>query len=271
MTSPRHGRNPIAAGCGCAGVVGVVTAIVLIIAITGWLFSLFENPVPGANRQPLPNDIPPAAGEAPPLIDVHGPGRTSDQLAQWAAPIAEATGVDPQAIRAYGNAALIAADSWPACHLSWNTLAGIGWVETRHGTYTGRTFDSARLDAGGFASPPIVGPALDGTSGFAHIPDSDGGTLDGDTEFDRAVGPMQFIPGSWRIHGRDADGDGDANPQQIDDAALGAATLLCDDDRDLATPEGWREAVLAYNHSNDYVVKVRNAAANYALNQSAQR
>ncbi|WJY68518.1 hypothetical protein CAURIS_08135 [Corynebacterium auris] len=271
MTPPRHGRNPISAGCGCAGVVGVVMAIVVIIALTGLLFSIFESPTPGANRQPIPADVPPAVATPPPPIDVHAPGRTADQLADWAAPISQATGMDPQAVRAYGNAALIAAEAWPACNLSWNTLAGIGWVETRHGTYTGRTFEPGRLDDNGYATPAIVGPALDGSTGFARIEDTDGGELDGDTEFDRAVGPMQFIPGSWRIHGRDANGDGHADPQQIDDAALGAASLLCSNGRDLATPEGWQEAVLSYNNSSEYVVKVRNAAANYAVNQSATR
>ncbi|WP_291314167.1 lytic transglycosylase domain-containing protein [Corynebacterium sp. UBA2622] len=266
----RRPRSQLAAGCGCAGVVGVVTAIVLIIALTGWLFSVLRDPVPGARRQPIPTDIPPAAAAAPPAIDIHAAGRTSEQLAGWAAPIAEATSLDSQAVRAYGNAALIAAESWPACHLNWNTLAGVGWVETRHGTYTGKTFDTARLDDNGVADPPIIGPALNG-NGFAHMPDSDGGTYDGDSQYDRAVGPMQFVPSSWKIYGRDANGDGVADPQQIDDAALGAANLLCADSRDLATEDGWRQAVRAYNNSNDYVVKVRDAAANYALNQPATR
>ena len=65
-----------------------------------------------------------------------------------------------------------------------------------------------------------------------------------------------------------------ADPQQIDDAALGAANLLCNSGgaaRDLATEEGWKEAIFAYNHSNDYVARVRDAAANYAVNQPAHR
>ena len=82
---------------------------------------------------------------------------------------------------------------------------------------------------------------------------------------------MQFLPGSWRIYGRDANGDGVADPQQIDDAALASANLLCADNRDLSTPEGWRGAIFSYNNSNDYVVKVRDAAANYAMNQPAHR
>ncbi|AWB85115.1 lytic transglycosylase domain-containing protein [Corynebacterium liangguodongii] len=249
----------------------VVTAIVLIIALTGWIFSLATSAGPPTTRQPVPADVPPAAAQGPPLIDVHGPGRTADGLIEWSSLIAERTAVDPQAVRAYANAALIARDAWPGCHLQWNTLAGIGWVETRHGTYTGHVFDGTRLDPDGFAKPPIIGPPLDGSGSFAEIRDTDGGALDGDTTFDRAVGPMQFIPGTWAQLGRDANGDGEANPQQIDDAALAAANLLCSHGRDLATPEGWRDAVFSYNNSNDYVVKVRDAAANYALNQPAHR
>lgn len=257
-------------------------AVVLIISVVFWLFSAFEVPDPTARREPVPADVPPAAASAPPLIDVHAPGRTSDLLTEWAAPIADATGIDPQAVRAYGNAELIAREAWPSCNLHWNTLAGIGWVETRHGTYTGRMFDPARLGADGVASPPIIGPALDGTQGFARIDDTDHGSLDHDPTFDRAVGPMQFIPESWSRYGRDANGDGVADPQQIDDAALTAANLLCTSGsspsgsspsagRDLSTPEGWQAAILSYNHSNDYVIRVRDAAANYALNQPAHR
>ena len=79
---------------------------------------------------------------------------------------------------------------------------------------------------------------------------------------------MQFIPTSWARFGRDANGDGVANPNQIDDAALSAANLLCSG-RDLATADGWTEAIRSYNNSQDYVNKVRDAAANYALGQSA--
>lgn len=101
--------------------------------------------------------------------------------------------------------------------------------------------------------------------------DSDHGTLDGDKEFDRAMGPIQFIPQAWERYGVDANGDGTSSPQNIDDAAAAAVRLLCDFDRNLATPEGWMKAIRAYNLSDEYVVKVRDAAANYALNQTPSR
>lgn len=182
-------------------------------------------------------------------------------------PSAADTGISVAALEAYGNAELIAAESWPECHLRWNTLAGIGFVETRHGTYSGNLFGGSHLDENGVAVPSIIGVPLDGSPGFAEVPDTDGGALDNDSQFDRAVGPMQFIPESWNRYGRDADGDGTANPHQIDDAALGAANLLCANGRDLATPQGWAEAIRSYNFSEEYLINVRDAAGAYALRQ----
>lgn len=259
-------------GCGCSAILLVAALLFVLGAGVVWLLETSRTGEEGPTRQLAPVDMPPAAAQAPPAIDVHAPGRTSDALFDWSQPIGNGIGVSGQAVRAYANAALIARDAWPECHLEWNTLAGIGWVETRHGTYSGR-FEASKLDENGYPQPPIVGPALDGKH-FALIKDTDGGAYDHDTEFDRAVGPMQFIPESWQRYGRDANGDGVADPQQIDDAALGAANLLCNSGgamRDLSTEEGWRSAIYSYNHSNDYVARVRDAAANYALNQPAHR
>ena len=66
-----------------------------------------------------------------------------------------------------------------------------------------------------------------GVGPVAAIPDTDNGRWDGDKVWDRAVGPMQFIPATWQGAGRDGDGDGVANPNDIDDAALAAADYLC--------------------------------------------
>ncbi|CAB0594569.1 LpqU family protein [Corynebacterium diphtheriae] len=251
---------------GCA--LGVVLAVIMVIAIVGWTLSIMSGVSPIRQLEDVPTDVPPARAEAVPQIDINAPGRTSDKLAFWADPIAEETSISSAAIRAYGNAELVAAQSWPECHLSWGTLAGLGFVETRHGTYSGHLFDSRSIDTDGNVLPPIIGVPLDGSPGFAEVKDTDSGELDGDPQFDRAVGPMQFIPESWKRYGRDANGDGVADPNNIDDAALAAANLLCDG-RDLATADGWTNAIYSYNMSNDYLVKVRNAAASYALRQPA--
>ncbi len=261
-TSPRR-----SSGCGCLGFTTV--AVLVVIAVVGAL-TMFTGPVQAPfTKEPIPDNVPPAAAEPAPRIDIEAPGRTADQLTQWAQPIAEATRIPAQAVRAYGNAEVIAANFWPTCNLSWNTLAGLGQVETRHGTYTGNWMKPAEIQADGVVRPPIVGVPLDGSPGFAEIRDTDGGELDGDSEFDRAVGPMQFIPETWRRHGIDASGDGVADPQHIDDAAASAARLLCSGGRDLSTPEGWTSAIRSYNQSDEYVRDVRDAAANYALNQPA--
>ena len=51
----------------------------------------------------------------------------------------------------------------------------------------------------------------------------------------------------------DADGDGRRDPQNVYDAAGAAMVYLCDGGRDLGTRKGLEEAVLAYNHSRDYL------------------
>jgi membrane-bound lytic murein transglycosylase B len=98
----------------------------------------------------------------------------------------------------------------------------------------------------------------------ATVHDSDGGRLDGDRVNDRAVGPMQFVPSTWEAWHSDGDGDGVADPQDIDDAALAAARYLCSVGGDLAGVPGWTRAVLGYNASMDYVRAVNRAAVGYA-------
>ena len=264
-------QRTLVRGCGCGVVIAVILVGALVILIGTALFDSFSNRgvSPSRTLQPVPEDVPPTAPAEVAEIDVNAPGRTADRLTYWAADLAEQTGIDPQALRAYGNAELIAKQSWPECNLRWNTLAGIGWVETRHGTYSGNFFKPSKLDENGYADPPIIGIPLDGTNNTAKILDTDGGEFDNDTEFDRAVGPMQFIPESWARHGRDADGDNYPNPQQIDDAALSAANLLCSHGRDLSAEQDWLDAIYSYNYSNDYVSRVARAANSYAIGQPA--
>ena len=152
----------------------------------------------------------------------------------------------PQALWA---AYVAAAAAMPeSCHLDARLLAAIGQVES--GSLAGRG-----LDARHRAVPPVLGPVLDGL-GFASIRDTDAGLWDGDRTWDRAVGPMQFIPSTWARYGRDADADGVADPQDVEDAALSAAGYLCAGGRDLSSPDGLRAAVLAYNHSTSYLAAV---------------
>lgn len=169
-----------------------------------------------------------------------------------------ANGIPNVALNAYRVAAARMGSAKPACGIDWSLLAGIGRVESNHGRYGG-----AVLGPDGSATPKILGPALDGGQ-FAYIGDSDNGMYDGDTTYDRAMGPMQFIPTTWSSYAIDADGNTVTDPFNINDAALGAANYLCTSGGNLRTDAGQRRAVLAYNHSDEYVAQVLALARAYA-------
>jgi membrane-bound lytic murein transglycosylase B len=171
-----------------------------------------------------------------------------------------AGGIPSTAHEAYVRAA---AASPAGCHIAWSLVAAIGRVESNHGRFAG-----AVLHSDGRSTPAIIGRALDG-KGTALIRDTDGGRLDGDRNYDRAVGPMQFIPSTWRAYATDGDGDGRSDPFDIHDAGGAAAKYLCAAGRDLSSTAGKRRAVLAYNHSATYVATVLKLAAAYARKSPA--
>lgn len=164
--------------------------------------------------------------------------------------------IGPVALDAYVRAAERVATETPQCRLPWWAIAAIGRVESGHGTAYGST-----LGVDGVARPPILGPRLDGGR-FAAIRDTDGGRLDGDLEWDRAVGPMQFIPSTWAAY----TGDGVSDPQNIYDAALAAGRYLCRGARGvpLDTLAGLRAGAYSYNRSTAYVDNVVAGARRYA-------
>ncbi len=212
-------------------------------------------------RVEIPQGIPPGPGVPVPYIDIDAPGRTSDQLRGWATPISDATGIPVLALEAYGNAAETMRQRNPDCGIGWTTLAGIGYVESKHGTYHG-----ARIAANGDVSPPIRGVPLDGTDGNQKIVASGTDPHNPNEHYDVAMGPFQFIPETWQRFGVDAIGDGKPNPDNIDDAAVTAARYLCYSGGDLTTAAGWEKAVMVYNNSMEYVLKVRDTAAAYSVN-----
>ena len=203
--------------------------------------------------------VPPPPGDPVPDINTYAPGRGADQLREWAAARAPALQMPTGALEAYAYAARVAQVENPDCHLAWTTLAGIGMVESHNGTYRGATIAS-----NGDVTPPIRGVKLDGSNGNLEIMDTDKGELDGDSGVDRAMGPMQFIPETWRLYGVDGNNDGVISPDNFDDAALSAAGYLCWRGGDLATPEGWMRALRAYNYSDSYARSVRDWATAYA-------
>src|SRR5690242_13887978 len=118
---------------------------------------------------PIPEGIPPPPGDPVPDIDISARGRPADQLAAWAAPRAAVLGLPVAALEAYAYAAKVAQVVNPGCHIGWTTLAGIGTVESRNGTYRG-----SRIAPNGDVVPPIRGVKLDGTNGNLRIVDDTG-------------------------------------------------------------------------------------------------
>ena len=176
------------------------------------------------------------------------PGGTPEAPAQVA-------GINPVMLSAYEKAAQNIRTVRPKCAgMRWSVLAGIGKVESNHAA--GRT-----VAATGDITPHILGIRLNGSGQGENTSvhsDTDGGRLDGDTVYDRAVGPMQFIPATWNgPSGQDGNGDGKKDPHNAFDAALATAAYLCGTGTNDLTNEGQlRKAVYRYNLSQAYVTKV---------------
>ncbi len=155
---------------------------------------------------------------------------TVDVSRRWVSKVAGRTDVPVPAVRAYARAVLAEPKD---CHLGWTTLAAIGLIESGHGEGQG-----ARLSAAGISSPTITSSA-------------------------GAFGPMQFIASTWAQWKSDGDGDGLANIDDINDAAVSAMRYLCSYG-DLRQPATWARAIYAYNHSDAYVQSIYAAANEYA-------
>ena len=160
------------------------------------------------------------------------------------------------ALSAYRNAEQKMAVAAPGCGISWNVLAGIGRIESGHA-------GGGAVDARGTAVRPIYGPVLDGTlPGNEVITTSSVGG--GGVTYARAMGPMQFLPGTWARYASDGDGDGVADPQNLFDATLAAARYLCSGGLNLRDPSQVMAAILRYNNSMAYAQNVLGWASAYA-------
>ena len=229
------------------------TALVPLALLSGaWTASIAVTGNGGATDGTLPDgtSVPEKAIEAP--ASVSNPGEIAPGVPTGSADAviasASTNGIPSAALSAYQRAAQIIDTADKSCNVDWTLIAAIGRVESDHGRYGGNT-----LDANGVSRPGIYGIPLDGSNGTAKIADTDAAQYDNDPQYDRAVGPMQFIPSTWSIVGVDGDGDGKRDPQDIDDAALATAVYLCSGDEDLSATPGQRSAVYRYNHSQDYV------------------
>ncbi|RST03088.1 lytic transglycosylase domain-containing protein, partial [Streptomyces sp. WAC05374] len=218
-----------------------------------------ERPLAGnrPQRAPLPpsddayhTELPPLTSPAPSVLRPPRPGGGPQ-----AGPITAHAGIPATVLAAYRRAEAAVARTDPGCRLPWQLLAAIGRVESGQAR-------GGRVDAHGTTLEPILGPVLNGI-GFARITDTDGGAYDGDGVYDRAVGPMQFIPSTWSRWGADGNGDGRKDPGNVHDAALAAGHYLCAGERRLTVGADLERAVLSYNHSVPYLRTVLSWLAFY--------
>ncbi|MEU9592422.1 lytic transglycosylase domain-containing protein [Streptomyces sp. NPDC048219] len=154
-------------------------------------------------------------------------------------------GVPATVLDAYKKAESELRRTKPGCNIPWQLLAAIGKVESGQAR-------GGRVDANGTTTSRIIGPQLDG-NGFALIKDTDDGVYDGNSSYDNAVGPMQFIPSTWAWAGRDGNGDGKKDPNNVYDAALAAGHYLCRNGWDLSVQADLNRAILSYNNSQEYL------------------
>jgi transglycosylase-like protein with SLT domain len=225
----------------------VVAGLAMLACLAATAYVVGHRP----DRTPVLGPVEPASAPAPVPLVTHsatsGTPAPTHVSPHWVTRYAARAGIDPRALTAYADASLRA-----PCAVGWTTLAGIGWVESGNGTVDGRP-----LGADGRPAAPILGPVLDGRDRVAAVRDDRGGWA-------RAEGPMQFLPSTWEQWGSDGDGDGAADPEDLDDAAYSAARYLCASGVDLGTGAGWIAAIRSYNHSDDYVRAVYDAATTYA-------
>lgn len=120
-------------------------------------------------------------------------------------------------------------------NLDWRLLAAIGRIESSDGKN-------------------LIGIRLDGRNNTAIIRDTDGGRIDGDKVYDRAVGVMQCIPETCTSFAVDANKDGTINFFDPYDGIYTAVNYLCANGA--ADPKRLETAILNYNHSSKYLHQV---------------
>ncbi|MEU7240900.1 lytic transglycosylase domain-containing protein [Streptomyces sparsogenes] len=251
--APHIGRR-LRKGAATTAVAAVVMAALTASQAPGFAGTAPDRHHDAAGETPTPPTEAPIDGgsdyhtDLPPLRKPGKPGASIDLPGLPDGVAAAEAGIPATVLDAYKKAEAALNESKPGCNLPWQLLAAIGKVESGQAR-------GGRVDAEGTTYSPILGPVLNG-NGFARITDTDGGAYDGDTTHDRAVGPMQFIPSTWATWGRDGNGDGEKNPNNIYDAALAAGAYLCANGRDLSVKAHLDAAILGYNHSQEYLATV---------------
>ncbi|RII06956.1 Murein DD-endopeptidase MepM [Streptomyces sp. YIM 130001] len=226
----------IAGGLGAAAIAGLATVGLLIVSLCA-MASSDEEEQRRRNYQ-MSEALNAAAGSG---VSDNAPGKVS--------------GIRKVVLSAYSKGAAGIGTIRPQCRgMRWSVLAGIGAVESNH-------IGGRRVNREGDITPRIIGPRLDGSGVGGNTEpfhDTDNGALDGDTEYDRAVGPMQFLPSTWNgPSGQDGNNDATKDPHNVFDATLATASYLCGTGKTNLTDTGQlRKAILRYNNAGWYADKV---------------
>jgi membrane-bound lytic murein transglycosylase B len=236
-------------------VLAAIVGAALVVLVIVWVVTLPRAEQATVAGTPGPVAVTVVPEVTPPPVVTSTVGISPD----WISSISASTGIPAVALNAYALAAVAQASATPRCGVGWTTLAGLGYAESAHGT-----IDGAHLDpASGELVGTILGPVLDGGR-YDVVRDTDAGALDGDTTYDRAVGPLQFLPATWQSYGLDGNADGVVDPNNIFDAARAAAAYLCTGGRNVRTGAAWAAGIRSYNPNDSYVTEVLAAANDYA-------
>ncbi|TWS22897.1 hypothetical protein FK268_18005 [Tsukamurella sputi] len=217
---------------------GVTVALAILVLLSGCSARLTRSPDAAASSAAAKPSAPRAAAA----------------MAKWATIHSGPYLTPTTALESYSWAALVMGKNAPRCQLGWATLAAIGRLTSDHGTTRGhRLGDDA-----------VVRPTFREAQKPA-AKDTDGGFYDGDRSADLLMGPLLFSPTVWEQWAITASSDTNAppNPDNLDDAALTLARLLCGAGADMSTPEGWQKAVSSYNQDPKFIEAVNVQAKSF--------
>src|SRR5688500_15074460 len=133
----------------------------------------------GSDADVIP-DVPTNPFDQPATVQKSPGGIDPRAGADGAVSTLSTTGIPSAALYSYRRAETLLSKADKSCKLPWNLVAAIGRVESNHGRSNGNA-----LSAEGLAQPGIFGAPLNG-NGVAKITDTDNGSLDNDTVWDRA-------------------------------------------------------------------------------------
>jgi hypothetical protein len=252
-------------------IISVLAAIAVVLTTTG-VVGRRTSPPPGADSAAAATGPSTSAPDAPadaPAAAVD-PGVVAPEPVVRNVSTTEGYGdrlVDAPAaaVAAYQRAATVI-DSAAPCNLDWLVLAAIGRLASNHGQGDDL---SHRITVKGRIKPALVGRPLNGRGGRSEVSDTDAGDLDGNPRWDAPMGPMGLLPETWSQVAVDADGDGVRNVQDLDDATLGAAVLLCASGKDLTRRKALRKALHTYDATPHFARTVRDLVKEYQAETTA--